>query len=222
MHRKTRRNRNTIWPDLDIRWLSFCILKLSAELHESCSLYGYCQLADIGVIFLLNTLTLLDRRRRQLLLGGTGGLFAWCLPHTVMADSADELHTIVANEARRLAGENQTSLRMLIPAGSGENLEPIILAYREATGIQVEIIESPVDDINTQLTLDSMSGDSAYDLALPATFGLPDLVSSGAIVPLGDYAARHEPPGSEKMCCSAPATASMVNCTASRPMATRI
>ena len=55
-----------------------------------------------------------------------------------------------------------------------------------------------MDNINTQLTLDSLSDDGAYDLALPATFGLPDLVSSGAIVPLGDYAARHEPPGCRK------------------------
>ena len=168
---------------------------LSAELHKSCNLPGYRQLAVIGVIFLLNTRTPLDRHRRQLLLGGTGGLLAWCLPPSIMADTADELHTIVAKEARKVAGENRTSLRMLIPEGSGENLEPIIQAFQQAAGVQVEIIESPVDDINTQLTLDSMSGDGAYDLALPATFGLPDLVSSGAIVPLGDYAARYEPPG---------------------------
>ncbi|ASJ76741.1 extracellular solute-binding protein [Granulosicoccus antarcticus] len=141
----------------------------------------------------MNTLTPFDRRRRQLLQGGTGGLLSWCLPQSVLADSADELHTLVAKQARKLAGEQQVKLRMLIPAGSGENLIPVIAAFRKASGIEVEIIESPVDDINTQLTLDSMSGDGTYDLALPATFGLPDLASSGAILPLDDFAARYEP-----------------------------
>ncbi|OED39301.1 transcriptional antiterminator [Chromatiales bacterium (ex Bugula neritina AB1)] len=43
--------------------------------------------------------------------------------------------------------------------------------------------------------LESMTGAGVHDLALPATFGLPDLVSARAIIPLTEYAKKHEPLG---------------------------
>ncbi len=144
---------------------------------------------------LLNSSRLLDGQRRRLLLGGAGCLLSGLLPRSVFADSTGELHSIVAGQARQLAGERQVSLRLLMPQGSEANLKPIIAAFRQASGIQVELVESPVDDMNTRLILDNISDGGDYDLALPATFGLPDLVSSRAIVPLDDYAARYEPEG---------------------------
>ena len=71
----------------------------------------------------------------------------------------------------------------------------MISAFKAATKVAVEIIETPVDTINTQLTLDTMSGDGAYGLALPPTYGIPDLVSANAIIPLTEYAIKHEPVG---------------------------
>ena len=52
-----------------------------------------------------------------------------------------------------------------------------------------------MDEINAQLVLDGLSGDTDYDVALPATFGIPDLVGAGVIQPLTSFAQMHEPPG---------------------------
>ncbi len=77
-------------------------------------------------------------------------------------------------------------------------MRPVKSAFRAATGIAIALVETPVDDINTQLALDAMSGEGNYDLALPATFGLPDLATSGAIIPITDFARRYEPDGFRK------------------------
>ncbi|KAG1648366.1 hypothetical protein GQR58_029896 [Nymphon striatum] len=105
------------------------------------------------------------------------------------------LHEYAARKASELAAGRQVELELLMPNGSGANVNPIIVAFQKATGIRVKPIETPVDDINLRLTLDTLSGEGSYDLALPATFGLPDLVNTGAIITLTDYAAKHEPAG---------------------------
>jgi multiple sugar transport system substrate-binding protein len=114
-------------------------------------------------------------------------------PGTTLADGDRDLQVEVAKKAATLAAGITKPLRLLMPNGSGDNVRPVISAFAKATGVRIDAIEIPVDDINTKLTLDAMSGEGDYDLALPATFGLPDLVAAGSIIPLTQYAARHEP-----------------------------
>ena len=137
-----------------------------------------------------------SKASRRDVLGGLAAASAMLVsPSQSWARDFADLHDTVARKAATLAQGTSKTLRLLMPNGSGDNVRPVIAAFARATGITIEAIESPVDAINTQLSLDMMSGDSNYDLALPATFGLPDLAAEGAIMPLNTFAARHEPDG---------------------------
>jgi multiple sugar transport system substrate-binding protein len=94
-----------------------------------------------------------------------------------------------------LAHGQDLTLRLLLPNGSGANMAPIIEAFAQMTGIKVQSSETQVDEINTELFLGGLSKSQQYDIALPATFGLPDLVSAEAILPITEYANRYEPEG---------------------------
>ncbi len=136
-----------------------------------------------------------DIQRRKILTGLIGAAATSCMPIMRHAKADDGLLDQITANVEKVANGETKILRMLIPQGCYANVAPVIAEFRERTGITVETVETPVDDINTQLLLDSMSGESNYDLALPATFGVPDLVSSGAITPLTDFAEKYEPAG---------------------------
>lgn len=101
-------------------------------------------------------------------------------------------HMDIAAHARQVAGRDKTPLRLLLPEGCGDNLVPISQAFEEATGINIQLSFTSVDEMNTRLTLDSISGTADYDLALPATFGIPDLVDAGAILSLEPFIAKYQ------------------------------
>lgn len=128
--------------------------------------------------------------RRHMIGVTAAGLAA--APHASYSAASDTLHIEVAAKAKAIAGE-QATLLMLIPNGSAANVSPVAKMFRDLTGVDVLTREVPVDEINAQLTLDGLSGEADYDLALPATFGIPDLVDAGVIRPLTEYARRHEP-----------------------------
>jgi multiple sugar transport system substrate-binding protein len=130
-----------------------------------------------------------DRRR---FLASVGGSIAGLAVHNSVGGAA-QFHVEVARKAKVLAGRGAQRLKILIPEGSQDNVVPIIDSFFTATGVSVEAAQAAVDDINAQLLLDAISDTGDYDLALPATFGLPDLVAAKAIIPLSDYALRHEP-----------------------------
>ncbi|MFC6642140.1 ABC transporter substrate-binding protein [Sulfitobacter profundi] len=100
----------------------------------------------------------------------------------------------MAARARGLVGDART-LSVLLPEGSRANLEPVAAVFTERTGVKVDLQEVHVDQINAELMLNSVLGEAKYDVALPATFGVADLVAAGAIHALDDYAARYEPTG---------------------------
>ncbi|MFD1343167.1 ABC transporter substrate-binding protein [Litorisediminicola beolgyonensis] len=79
-------------------------------------------------------------------------------------------------------------LRGLVPEGCAANLAPVQAAWSELTGQPVELQVADLDGITTQMMLDRISGLSDYDFALPATFGLPDLVAARAIQPFAPLA----------------------------------
>ena len=135
------------------------------------------------------------KTRRDVLIGLAASSSLAVNPTVAKAQSAMALHEYAAQKAVALAAGREINLELLMPDGSGANVNPIIAAFFQATGITVRPIETPVDDINLQLTLDTLTGEGTYDLALPATFGLPDLANSGAIIPLTEYGAKHEPLG---------------------------
>ncbi len=120
---------------------------------------------------------------------------AFCATPTMRLGAAEPfLHQKVADAVRGLATPD-SRLRLLAPEGSGANIRPVIAAFTQATGVAVDLTKVSVDEINTQITLDALAGTGYYDLALPATFGIPDLAASGSIRPLSAYAERHEPAG---------------------------
>ncbi|MGF1474601.1 MAG: extracellular solute-binding protein [Geminicoccaceae bacterium] len=99
----------------------------------------------------------------------------------------------VAAHVGRLKGDRSLRLRLLLPEGCLANVQPVAEAFRAQTGVEVDTLFAPVDDINTRLMLDEMTGADGYDLALPATFAIPDLAEAGALHPLDDFAARYQP-----------------------------
>lgn len=133
--------------------------------------------------------------RRQFLSTVAGTLVSSCLPSLAQSAAGSELHLVAADHAKQLSRQDTNTLSLLMPEGCGDNVAPVIASFREATGITVNTTETAVDDINTQLLLDTMSDSGGYDLALPATFGLPDLVAAHAIIPVSDFAKKYEPEG---------------------------
>ena len=134
--------------------------------------------------------------RRRVLAGLAGVAAAAAVPAgRAAADTDPGFHHEVAARARALDTGRTAPLRLLLPEGCRANLEPLVRAFGELAGVAVELVEAPVDDIGARLVLDAIGGTADYDLALPATFSLPDLVAADAIVPLSAFARRHEPEG---------------------------
>lgn len=101
----------------------------------------------------------------------------------------------VVARVKELLANQPATLKLLLPNGSGGNVNPVIAAFTKMTGVTVQTSETPVDSINTEIMLDTLSESQTYDVALPASFGLPDLAETGAIRPITDFAAQYEPAG---------------------------
>lgn len=106
-------------------------------------------------------------------------------------------HIPILEALRHLENKPHT-LKCLIPKGCEENLRPVNTILKSHTGIELQLDTVPVDDINTRLMLTNASSSDRYDLALPATFGIPDLASNGFIQPLDNFAKASEPKGFQK------------------------
>lgn len=78
----------------------------------------------------------------------------------------------------------EPTLRLLVPEGSQANLDPVIEAFKKARGVDVELLRCGVDDVATEMTLRTLAGTPDFDMALPATFSLPDLAELKVIQPL--------------------------------------
>ncbi len=133
--------------------------------------------------------------RRDVLIGLSTAVPAYSAASFASGSADMPVHDYAAKMAINLKGSRDLTLDLLLPQGSGANIKPVAKAFTQATGIAIRLNEAPVDDINLKLTLDALGGGGAYDLALPATFGLPDLVEANAIMPISNFAKKHEPPG---------------------------
>jgi len=105
------------------------------------------------------------------------------------------IHTEAAEAAKNLAAGRQVTLKILEPSGSLGNIKPVAERWTAATGINIQYIEVPLGEINQKVMLEAVSKSGAFDIALPASFGLPDQVEAGVLLNLDQYAQKYEPPG---------------------------
>ncbi len=137
--------------------------------------------------------------RRTLLKGSAATLAAYTVSPMLIgraqAQGAElsNVHEYAAATAKEMAGGRDITLTILQPSGSLGNVKPVADEFTKATGIKFEYVEVPMGEINQKVLLEAVSKSGAFDLALPATFGVPDMVESGVLVNLDDYAKKHQP-----------------------------
>jgi len=142
-----------------------------------------------------------SRRQFNRLLGGALlSPACWPLSQSAWAKDVEgarfsfsHVHLEAAQQAKRLAAAQPMTLSILFPKGSLGNLKPVTDQFSTLTGIQFDFIEVPVDDINTAMFLSASAGRYAFDIALPATFGIPDLVEAGVLANLDPWVRRYQP-----------------------------
>ena len=119
---------------------------------------------------------------------------------TAFAQSGDlaTIHETAAAAAKKLAEGRTVTLKILQPSGSLGNVKPVADRFAEATGIKFEYLEVPLGEISQKVLLEAVSKSGSFDLALPATFGIPDLAESGILVNLDQYAQKYEPADYQK------------------------
>lgn len=125
---------------------------------------------------------------RRSFLGATAAAALAPLPSLAGRD----MHLEIADYARSLGAPKLGRLRVLVPSGCDANLEPITTAFEAATGVPVDIIPVPTRDVPSMLLLNQMLGSNEYDVALPPTFDLPDLVKAGTIRSLDPFKAERD------------------------------
>ncbi len=129
--------------------------------------------------------------RRDVLRGGASAPLLSCLPVSSLGSGTRER---VLEKAKKLAAGRNPVLRLLVPQGSLANIEENARSFEKSSGVGILITEVPVDEVSSRAILENATGRAGFDIALPATFGVPDLVESGALLPLDDLAKKHEPP----------------------------
>lgn len=126
-------------------------------------------------------------RRETLKLFGGAGLGLTFAPLVCAQDSVgnpDQSAASLIRAARDAARKFSGQLTILLPRGSDANVKPVTDAFSAATGVSFKFVFSDVDSVNTTIMADRITGRNSWDIALPATFGLPDLVEAGALAPL--------------------------------------
>jgi multiple sugar transport system substrate-binding protein len=117
------------------------------------------------------------KSRRWVLASGCAAIAAPAL------SAARVSHQEIADMVRDRFSEHDAPLRILLPVGSTTNVQPVADAFQNLTGVNVVLTEVSEDDVHVQLSLDHLTGQQNFDLALPATFTIPDLVEGGVISP---------------------------------------
>ncbi len=118
-------------------------------------------------------------RRKVLLQGASAASTLLC---GVAAARAEADHDVV-QRVQSLGLKTDQPLRGLIPNGSQPSLMVVAAEWTEATGQPVDLTIVSVDDINTRMTMDGLTQNLNFDFALPATYGIPDLITAGVVQP---------------------------------------
>ncbi len=99
----------------------------------------------------------------------------------------------IIQHVNRLLSGKKIKLTLLYPQGSLANIEPVVARFVKETTVDIKLKEVGVNDINSNILFKTALDDSYFDIALPATFGLPDLVDAGVLKNLNNYAKKYEP-----------------------------
>lgn len=143
--------------------------------------------------------TILGCAAANILARGAGGVgAAVACPSVVRAGgnsrfSMAGLHDQVSQKVSKLAGSRDVTLTVLYPQGSIANVKTVGTRFEKMTGVTLRYQEAPLDDINSKILLAKLGRDSGFDVALPATFGIPDLAQADAIRNLDGFAEQYEP-----------------------------
>jgi len=105
----------------------------------------------------------------------------------------DDLHGQVGRAVTALVAKRDISIAVLYPKGSIANVMAVGKRFQNMTGVRIRYLEAPLDDINSKILLAKLMKDADFDVALPATFGIPDLAQAKAIRNLDEFAERYEP-----------------------------
>lgn len=119
------------------------------------------------------------------------GLFV--KPGLAQASDLANVHKAAAEAAKKLAEGRSVKLIIMQPSGSLGNVKPVADRFMEETGVTIEYLEVPLGEITQKILLEAVSKSGSFDIALPATFGIPDLAESGILVNLDQYALKYEP-----------------------------
>ncbi len=139
--------------------------------------------------------------RRRRFLQGTDGLAAVTMTPGLIGSAwaqdpaIENIHNVAAAKAKELAGGKPVALTIMQPSGLLGNVKPVGGAFQQATGIEIKYLEAPLGEINQKVLLEAVSKSGSFDIALPATFGIPDLAESGILVNFDNYALKYEPEG---------------------------
>ena len=140
--------------------------------------------------------------RRRFLKGAAAlaaaGAFVPYLMNPGRARAAGNLADVTrdaAAAAKKLAEGRQVTLTILEPSGSIGNIKPVAERWTADTGIEIKYVEVPLGEINQKVLLEAVSKTGSFDIALPATFGIPDLAESGILVNLDQLSQKYEPAG---------------------------
>ena len=117
------------------------------------------------------------------LVGGSSSLFipTRALSSASLSSPRKAIETdILDHLAKRMVKE----LVITIPAGSETNVKAIAELFTSLSGVKVRLNIKPVDVIDDYLLLATQGGSYTGDLALPATFALPDLIKTQSILDL--------------------------------------
>ena len=107
-------------------------------------------------------------------------------------------HATIAQKVNAIANGRDVKLTLMYPAGCLANLQPALKEFERLTSVRFELVEVPLDEINDEILIEAEARKGAFDIALPATFGLPDLVEAGILVNLDKYATVYEPADFQK------------------------
>ena len=109
------------------------------------------------------------------------------------ASAASKGNPGIIEAAKSLANGQAITLKLLYPQGSINNIAPVAEAFTQETGVAIAFLETTVDDINTFMLNSAARKTDDFDIALPATFGIPDLVEAGSLEDITPFAEQYEP-----------------------------
>ena len=111
---------------------------------------------------------------------------------TTQTTYGSESSSYITSVVKDLTHGKQVSLIVLYPEGSLPNISAVSKKFTSATKVGVSFQQVTVDDINTKMLLSAAQNIADFDVALPATFGIPNLADSGAILDISIFARKHE------------------------------